>query len=83
MNFELAGRYFGSAFGSAPIGLMMPVDPEEEDSVVPYQTMGQITSPRSPTPLKAYDYIAAKKTPGKFSTEPLSKLKAKARGQLK
>jgi hypothetical protein len=23
MDFELAGRYFGSAFGSAPIDLMM------------------------------------------------------------
>lgn len=79
MDFELAGRYFGSAFGSAPIGLMMPVEPEEELSTKPYETMGQITSPRVPSPLKAYDYSATQKAPGKFSTEPLSKLRAKAR----
>lgn len=83
MDFELAGRYFGSAFGSAPIGLLMPVEPEEEMPTKPYETMGQITSPRVPSPLKAYDYVASRKQTGKFSTEPLSKLRAKARGQLK
>jgi len=81
MDFELAGRYFGSAFGSAPIGLLMPVEPEQEVSTTPYQTMGQITSPRVPSPLKAYDYIASKKQTGKFSTQPLSKLKAQARAR--
>lgn len=81
MDFELAGRYFGSAFGSAPIGLLMPVEPEEEISTKPYETMGQITSPRVPSPLKAYDYIATKKAPGKFSTEGMSNLRAKARAR--
>ena len=81
MEFELAGRYFGSGFGSAPLGLLMPTEPEEEMPTQPYQTMGQVTSPRSPSPLKAYDYVAPKKPPGKFSTEALSKLRAQARAR--
>ena len=77
MSFELAGRYFGSAFGSAPVDLLMQVQPEEEASTKPYETMGQITSPRLPSPLKAYDLIAPKRQSGRFSTEPLSKRKAR------
>jgi hypothetical protein len=77
MDFELAGRYFGSAFGSAPVDLLMQVQPGEEASTKPYETMGQITSPRLPSPLKAYDLIAPKRQSGRFSTEPLSKRKAR------
>ena len=77
MSFELAGRYFGTAFGSAPVDLMMQVEPEQPASTKPYETMGQITSPRVPSPLKAYDLIAPKRKSGRFSTEPLSKRKAR------
>jgi len=77
MDFELAGRYFGSAFGSAPIDLMMQVQPEEEISTKPYETVGQITSPRVPSPLKAYDLIAPKRQSGRFSTDSTSKRKAR------
>lgn len=76
MDFELAGRYFGSAFGSAPVDLLMQVQPREEAPTTPYETMGQITSPRVPSPLKAYDLIGPKRQSGRFSTEPLSKRKA-------
>jgi hypothetical protein len=77
MDFELAGRYFGSAFGSAPVDLLMQVQPTEDLPMKAYETMGQITSPRVPSPLKAYDFVAPKRQAGRFSTEPLSKRKAR------
>ena len=61
VDFGLAGRYFGTAFGSAPVDLMMQIEPEQPASIKPYETMGQITSPRVPSPLKAYDLIAPKR----------------------
>jgi hypothetical protein len=70
---ELAGRYFGTGFDSAPIMLMMPVDPGQELSTKPFETMGGITSPRVPSPLKASDYISTRKPPGKFSTASRNK----------
>lgn len=66
---ELAGRYFGSAFGSAPIGLMMQGTPEEEMSLAPFTTMGDVSSTRLPEMLKPIDY-AFPKQKGKFSTLP-------------
>jgi hypothetical protein len=70
---ELAGRYFGTGFDSAPIMIMMPVEPEQEMSTKPFETMGGVTSPRVPSPLKAYEYMAARRPPGKFSTAPKQK----------
>ena len=70
---ELAGRYFGSAFGSAPVGLLMPTEQEEELSTEPFRTMGDVASTRLPEMLKPIDYVFAKQK-GKFSTLPSSKL---------
>ena len=66
---ELAGRYFGSAFGSAPIGIMMQPEPEEEMSLTPFTTMGDVSSTRLPEMLKPIDY-ALPKPKGKFSVLP-------------
>jgi hypothetical protein len=70
---ELAGRYFGTGFDSAPIMIMMPADQEQEISTKPFETMGRVTSSRVPSPLKPSDYMATRRPPGKFSTAPKQK----------
>jgi hypothetical protein len=70
---ELAGRYFGTGFDSAPIMIMMPAEQEQELSTKPFETMGGIKSPRVPGTLSPVDYLGSRKPPGKFSTAPKQK----------
>lgn len=73
---ELAGRYFGTGFGSAPISIILPSEPSEEQSLAPYQSLGDIRSERVPELLKPADYLGSKKPPGKFSTLPSYEIKS-------
>jgi hypothetical protein len=66
---ELAGRYFGSAFGADPVHLMMQGIEEPEMSTEPFRTMGEVTSPRVPEPLKPSDYMLPKQQVGRFLTD--------------
>lgn len=66
---ELAGRYFGTAFDSTPMYLMMQGIEEPEMPMQPFQTMGEVTSPRVPSPLKPSDYMLPKNQVGRFSTD--------------
>lgn len=65
---ELAGRYFGTGFDSAPIMLMMQAEQEQELSTKPFESMGGVKSPRLPGVLNPADYLGSRRPPGKFST---------------
>lgn len=78
---ELAGRYLGTGFGSAPVHLMLPTEQEPEMSTDPFETMGDILAPRLPSPLKPSDYMNPQKPTGKFLTDSKEIVQKKKMGQ--